>query len=227
MVLLPEDQILRFFASARDDISSYDQMKKDGYVKVKVKEPFIAFKKQIENPEEYAFPTLSEKIEIFCEHIAEMANPKLPPIPKYLTHKEHYDSPKANEYPLQLITPHNKRRTHSTLHDMPWLEEVEPHSVWINSLDAKRRSINNGDMVDVFNDRGRIRIPAKVTERIIPGAVCVYQGAWFNPNEDGIDISGCANVLVNDNYSPGGAFPSNSALVEIELTKKNSSGIKS
>ena len=224
---LPEKQILRALTAPRKDIKNYNKMKKDGYYKVKVEEPYIAFKDQIEDPKNHPFPTLSGKIEIYCEHIAEKNIPLMPPIPKYLSHEEHYDSAKAKIYPLQLLTPHNKRRTHSTLHNIPWLEEVEPHTVWINPVDAMKRNIDNGELVDVFNDRGRIRIPAKVTERIIPGSVCVYQGAWYNPNKDGVDLGGCANVLTNDNYSPGGAFPLNSSLVEIELSPKNKTeGIK-
>ena len=215
---LPEDQILRVLTAPRKDIKSYNKMKKDGYFKVKVEEPFVAFKEQIEDPENHSFPTLSGKIEIYSEHIAEKNNPLMPPIPKYLTHEEHYDSPKAKKYPLQLLTPHNKRRTHSTLNNIPWLEEVEPHAAWINPFDASKRNINNGDLIDVFNDRGRIRIRAKVTERIVPGAVCVYQGAWYNPDKEGIDHGGCANVLTQDNYSPGGSFPLNSSLVELELS---------
>ena len=221
---LNEDQILRLLTSARKDITSYDKMKKDGYFKVKVKEPFIAFKEQINEPEKNPFPTLSGKIEIFCDHLAEMKNPLIPPIPNYLSHNEHYDSPKAKTYPLQLLTPHNKRRTHSTLHNIPWLEEIESHCAWINSVDASERRIKNGDMVDVFNDRGRIRIPANVTERIMPGVVCVYQGAWYNPDKDGVDLGGCANVLTNNGQSPGGAIPMNSALVQVESSPKMEKG---
>jgi len=217
---LNEDQLLRMMSAQRKDIKNYDKMKEDGYWKVKVDEPFIAFKEQIEDPENNPFPTLSGKIEIYCEHIAEMNNPRIPPIPKYLSHDEHYDSPKAKIYPLQLLTPHNKRQTHSSLPNMPWLEEIEPHTVWINSQDATERGIIDGDMVDVYNDRGRIRIPATVTERIMPGVVRVTQGAWYNPDKDGVDLGGCANVLVNDGYSPGGALPCNSALVQIELSPK-------
>ncbi|MFW9826445.1 MAG: molybdopterin-dependent oxidoreductase [Candidatus Thorarchaeota archaeon] len=220
ILFLPEEQILRILTAPRKEIKNFNKFKKDGYYKLKVEEPYVAFKKQIEDPKNNPFPTLSGKIEIYCEHIAEKNNPLMPPIPKYQIHNEHYDSPKAKKYPLQLITPHNKRRTHSTLSMIPWLEEVEPHTVWINPIDATKRNINNGDLVDIFNDRGRIRIPAKVTERIIPGVVCVYQGAWYSPNKEGIDLGGCANVLTKDEYSPGGAFPMNSSLVEVVLTPK-------
>ncbi|MFX0006722.1 MAG: molybdopterin-dependent oxidoreductase [Candidatus Hermodarchaeota archaeon] len=223
ILYLQEDQILRLLSAPRKEIKSYNKFKKDGYYKVKVEEPFIAFKEQIKDPENNPFPTLSGKIEIYCEHIAEKKNPLMPPIPKYMTHDEHYNSPLAQKYPLQLLTPHNKRRTHSSLNNIPWLEEVETHSVWINSVDALKRNITHEDIVDIFNDRGRVRIPAKVTERIIPGAVCIHQGAWYNPNKEGIDLGGCANVLTNDIYSPGGAFPMNSSLVEIELSSVNKS----
>jgi len=221
ILYLPEDQILQLLSAPRKEIKNYKKFKKDGYFKVEIEEPFVAFKEQINDPENNPFPTLSGKIEIYCEYIAEKNNPLMPPIPKYLSHDEHYDSLKAKQYPLQLITPHNKRRTHSTLENIPWLKEVDDHVVWINTVDALKRNIKNGQLVDVFNDRGRIRIPAKVTERLIPGVVCVYQGAWYNPNKEGIDLGGCANVLTNDIYSPGGAVPLNSSLVEIELSPNN------
>jgi anaerobic dimethyl sulfoxide reductase subunit A len=214
---LPEDQILQIFTSPRKEIKSYQKMKKDGYYKVEVEEPFVAFKNQIEDPENYPFPTISGKIEIYCEHIAEKNIPLMPAIPKYFSHEEHYDSLLTKKYPLQLITPHNKRRTHTSLHNIPWLEEIESHAAWINPIDASLRNVRNGDLIDVYNDRGRVRIPAKVTDRISPGVVCVYQGAWYDPDENGVDRGGCANVLTKDAYSPGGAFPMNSALVEVNL----------
>jgi anaerobic dimethyl sulfoxide reductase subunit A len=101
------------------------------------------------------------------------------------------------------------------------MREIEPHAVWINPIDATVRSIKDGDMVDVYNDRGRIRIPAQVTERIVPGVVNVSEGAWYDPDEEGIDRGGCANVLTNDERSPGGALAMNTALVQVELAPQD------
>lgn len=212
-----EDELLRAIASYREDIADYEAMKHDGVLKIKIPEPIISFKKQVEDPEHNPFPTLSGKIEIYCEHLAEMDNAVIPPLPRYISHWENYDDPLSTRYPLQLLTTHYKTRAHSTWHNVPWMREIEPHSVWLNTVDAEARGIKDGDLVDVYNDRGRIRIPAQVTERIMPGVVNVSQGTWYHPDEEGVDYGGCANVLTNDEQSPGGAIPMNTTLVQVEL----------
>ena len=98
---------------------------------------------------------------------------------------------------------------------MPWLRELYLQSVYLNPVDAAVRNIRDGDTVHVFNDRGVIQVPAVVTERIMPGVVDVPQGAWYSPSARGVDHGGCANTLTKDVISPGGAFCSNTALVEV------------
>ena len=216
-----EDEILQGIAAGRNDIPDYNAMKRDGVLKIKMKEPIVSFREQIEDPDNASFPTLSGKIEIYCTHLAEMDDPKVPPIPKYMPHTESHDAPLAKQYPLQLITSHDKKRAHSTWHNVPWCNEIEPHAIWINPSDAKTRGIDNESLVDVFNDRGRVRIRAKVTERIMPGVVEIKQGVWYDPDENGIDRGGCANVLTRDDASPGGGHPMNSALVQLEPSPEN------
>ena len=218
---MTEDELLRGIVSAREDISDYDSLKRDGVLKISIPEPIVAFKKQIRDPKKNPFPTLSGKIEIHCDHLDEMDNPLIPAVPKYISHWENYDDPLKAVYPLQLLTTHHKTRAHSTWYNVPWMRDIEPHSVWINPVDADARSIKDGEMADVYNDRGRIRIPAKVTEFIMPGVVNVSQGAWFDPDEDGVDRGGCANVLTNDEQSPGGALAMNTALVQVEPSPKD------
>ncbi len=103
----------------------------------------------------------------------------------------------------------------SQFHTIPWLREILPQGVSISTKDAGERGIRDGDPVRVFNDRGEMVVPARVTERIRPGVVDVPQGAWFDPDENGVDRGGCSNVLSKDDSSPGGAFPTNTALVQV------------
>jgi anaerobic dimethyl sulfoxide reductase subunit A len=78
------------------------------------------------------------------------------------------------------------------------------------------RGINADDPVIVFNQRGKVRIPAYLTHRIMPGIVAMGEGAWYCPDSEGIDLNACANVLTRDLSSPGGALASNTCLVEVE-----------
>jgi len=170
----------------------------------------------MEEPEKHPFPTPSGKIEIYSQRIASFKRPEvIPPIPKYVATWEGVADPKRKDYPLQLITLHPPHRCHSQLYNIPWLRDLEQHVVWMNPADAKPRGIVDGEEVLVFNDRGTLRIRVRVTPRIIQGVVSLYEGAWYNPDPTGVDRGGCANVLTRDQHSPGGAFCSNTSLVDI------------
>ena len=215
-----EDEWLKMFVDLNPEyqqhIKDYDKFKKDGIHRVKLDDPIIAFKEQIDDIENNPFPTPSGKIEIFSQRVADLNKPDTPPIPKYLPTPEDRSDPLFEKYPLQLLTPHPKNRVHSELYMVPWLREVEEHRAWINPLDAKPRGLIDGDEIFVFNDRGKVAIKAWVTERIIPGVICIFEGAWYNPDKDGIDRGACANTLTKDAYSGGGAAVLNTSLVQIE-----------
>ncbi|MFC1981584.1 molybdopterin-dependent oxidoreductase [Chloroflexota bacterium] len=211
-----EDEWLRQVAAGIPDLTDYEAFKKAGGYKIKRDEPYTAFAEQIKDPEHNPFPTPSGKIEIYCQRLADMNEPLIPPIPKYIETWESTNDPLVRKYPLQLITTHFWRRAHTQYDNIPWLRELEPQAVKLNTIDADARGIKGGDLVRVFNDRGEMLLPARVTERIKPGVVDVPQGAWYAPDKNGIDRGGSANVLTKDEPSPGGAFPCNTALVQIE-----------
>ena len=210
-----EEELLKEMADT-SEIPDYEEFKREGIYRFRLSEPYVAFKKQIEDPANNPFPTPSGKIEIYSQQLADLNRPELPPIPTYVETWESRNDPLATKYPLQLITTHFKRRANNQFDNIPWLRELEPQAVLISSQDAQTRGVSDGDMVRVFNDRGEMVIPARVTERIMPGVVDVPHGAWYRPDENGVDRGGCANVLTNDTYSPGGAFAYNTALVQIE-----------
>jgi len=215
-----EDQWLREFVTKAPDMATeipdYDGFKNESVHRVSISEPIVAFSKQIKDFENNPFPTPSGRIEIYSQRLADLNNRLLPPIPKYVETWEGLSDPLAKTYPLQLITPHAKTRVHSQMGNLPWLMEIERQSAWLNAADAETRGIADGDEVMVFNDRGKMIITAKVTERIMPGVVSITEGASYDPDEGGRDRGGCANVLTRDAFSPAGAFPINTALVQIE-----------
>lgn len=215
-----EDEWLKMLVELNPEyqkhIKDYEIFRREGIHRIKLPEPIVAFKEQIEDIENCPFPTPSGKIEIYSQRVADLNNPMCPPIPKYLTTPEDRNDPLFEKYPLQLITPHPKNRVHSEMYMVEWLREVEPHRAWINPTDAERRGIKDGDEIYVFNDRGKVAITAWLTERIIPGVICIFEGAWYAPDQKGIDRGACANTLTNDAYSGGGAAVMNSCLVQVE-----------
>ncbi len=214
-----EDEWLRdIFEHSSDmvrDIPDYDAFRRQGQHKFQTPGPLVAFEKEVRDPENNPFPTPSGKIEIFSQRLADIDSPLTPPIPSYIEPWEGPSDPLREKFPLQLITVHFKRRAHSTFDNTPWLRELEAQRVQIGTLDARERGIRDGDLVRVFNARGEMRIPAWVTERIMTGVVAIPEGAWYDPDENGVDLGGCVTVLSRDQISPGGAFPTNTALVQV------------
>jgi anaerobic dimethyl sulfoxide reductase subunit A len=209
-------QLVQGMGDVMEEVGDFETFKKNGVHKIRLPSPRLCFDKQIEDLENNPFPTPSGKIEIHCQRIADLNNPDIPPTPKYIEPWEGPGDPLREKYPLQLITIHHKTRAHSCFDNNPWLTELESQSLWISTRDAQSRGINNGDEVRVFNDRGETIVQARVTERIMPGVVALGEGAWYRPDKKGQDRAGSPNVLTRDQYSPGGAFPVNTSLVQVE-----------
>jgi anaerobic dimethyl sulfoxide reductase subunit A len=197
-----------------------------------VTKPAIAFEDFRRDPENHPLNTPSGKIEIFSQQLYNFGNPdEVPPIPKYIQEWENpfdnfraersnevaqskptrpstTDSAKSappsaqGEYPLQALGHHTLARVHSTHDNNDWLDEAFPQRVFINPIDANERGIRDGDLVRVWNERGELVISARVTPRILPGVVDIPQGAWWSPDENGVDFGGCINVLTSERWTP-------------------------
>lgn len=179
--------------------------------------PRVPFKEQIENPEENKFNTPSGKIEIFSKQLYDMKHEEIPAIPRYIPSWEGPEDEITEKYPLQLIGWKQKNRANSVHYDHPWLEKIAHQQMWMNPIDAEKRGIKQGDRVKVYNDRGATMIEVKVTSRIMPGVVAIPTGAYYQPDENGVDQNGCSNVLTTDRMTPlahGNAH--HTCLVEVE-----------
>ncbi|MBW1767869.1 MAG: molybdopterin-dependent oxidoreductase [Deltaproteobacteria bacterium] len=164
--------------------------------------PYVMF-------EDKRFETPSGRMEFYAEQYAK-AGEALP------SHKESLEaspfSEKAKEYPLIFFSTHSRWRFNSCFQNSKWVREFNPEpELEINPADTEIRGISQGDMVEVFNDRGRCRVKAKVTPGIRPGIVNIKQGFWVKEFEEGShnhlthntinevqDMNGLANIPYND-----------------------------
>jgi anaerobic dimethyl sulfoxide reductase subunit A len=191
-------------------------------------EPAIAFADFRRNPQKFPLNTPSGKIEIFSKQLYDLGNPdEIPAVPKYI---QEWESPfgepsPENKYPLQAIGHHTLSRVHSTLDNNDWLKEAFPQRVFINPLDATERNIKNGDEIKVYNERGALVLPCRITARIMPGVVDIPQGAWYAPDQEGLDHGGDVNVLTSHKWTPF-AFGStqHTLMVQVQHFKSKSKG---
>ncbi len=202
---------------------SWEEFKQHGVYKFTFDKPLVAFRTQIEQG--MPFQTPSGKIEILCTELAGITDwaktrygYHIPSIPKWIDPWESLNSPKTSQFPFHLISPHPRWRTHSIFNNCSWLRETYEQEVTLNASDAKRLGIRTGDTVEVWNERGRVVVPVYVTERCMPGVAVLFEGAWLDLDENGIDRAGNPDMLTLDAPSPAGAFAYNTVLVNIAKT---------
>lgn len=183
------------------ELPDYDTFRENSCHVFKNNYPRVNFLENIRDG--VPFDTPSGKIEIFSKTLYDMGRKDIPGAPGHIYCPEGPEDPLQKKYPLQLIAYHTKRRCHSQHNENPLLEELDPSRIWISTEDARERGINDGDIAEVFNDRGIIRLPAKVTDRIYRGVVAVSEGGWYKEASDGADIGGCINTLtMSDKATP-------------------------
>ncbi|MBN2060991.1 MAG: molybdopterin-dependent oxidoreductase [Deltaproteobacteria bacterium] len=199
-------------------------------------EPWTGWDKQIK--EGKSFHTKSGKIELFSELVADESRrgksehydsfgtliENLPadwgtmtPSPTYMKTIRGMDDPMVKEYPIMLLTSHSRYRVHYVFWDHPMLRDhVYRHRVWINVYDARKRGIRDNDLIVVFNDRGKVVMPAYVTQRIMPGVALLHHGGNYQPDKNGIDFGAAASTLMGGDSDSCFAPARATNLVQIE-----------
>ena len=169
--LFTDDETL--LASALRDVD-IEAMRRDGFVRLSVAEDFRPYA-------DGGFATASGR--------AELGGDLWPT-----------DVPAPSGLPFALLTPKQHTRFlntsyshgHGALEGGPFVE--------IDPADAARLGITDGDRVRVFNERGELHLPARVSDRVRPGVVAVPWGWWSEHHDDGAT----ANELTNDELADWG-----------------------
>ncbi|EHL09094.1 molybdopterin oxidoreductase [Desulfitobacterium hafniense DP7] len=198
----------------------WEEFLKKPVVRVEIEEPYYPYKSAKEE-NITPFETPSGKVEFYASTLANVGKEEtrygglVEPMPVWEPHymkepaNDSFYHPKTAQYPLALNTPVSVYRQHSCNDQNPRLRECYRHAVWMNPVDAKARGIKDGDKTRVFNELGEMIIPAYVTNKTIPGTVCIYHGSWYTPGAVktetmpyGIDTRGACNLLIGDTHLP-------------------------
>jgi anaerobic selenocysteine-containing dehydrogenase len=74
--------------------------------------------------------------------------------------------------------------------------------VWMNDQDGARLGIKDGDIIEMRNPVGAVRVAAKLTKRAAKGYIALDQGGWYDPDPiDGVDDGGCMNTIMTSRGS--------------------------
>lgn len=145
----------------------YEELKKKGYVKMNVSK---------NNTFPHHVPTPSKKVEFYSER---MKKDGLPPVPVFKPIQ------KEKEFPLMFISGPNHQFLNSTFGNMDSLKKLEGKPrLHIHPTDAQQRGIKTDDPVIVYNQRGRCRLFANVTNDCLEGTV-ITQGLWWEDEKIG------------------------------------------
>jgi len=156
------------------------------------------------------FKTPSGRIEIYKEELLKHGAE----IPYYREPVE--ASPKNPiyaKYPLTLLFSHSRHRIHSTFANLTRAKQHEPEPlVEISPDDAARRGLANGQLVRVYNQRGRVELMCRLNADLRPGVVVISEGSWVKDFPKGEPYS-----LTHEQVSPtSDNYAFFDTLVEIE-----------
>lgn len=113
-----------------------------------------------EDPEMNPLDTVSGKIELHCQALADSVTEAGwnigSPIAKYDLPTEGYEATFSDwthkikgPYPLKVCSYHGRRQTHSNMGNVPWLRESFENNLLMNPVDAELRGVKEQDTVRV------------------------------------------------------------------------------
>jgi anaerobic selenocysteine-containing dehydrogenase len=165
------------------------------------------------------FGTPSGKGELFSAALAEQG---LDPLPSFTPPKESRHNP-DRAYPLEFLGRKADNYMNSTFANLPphqKMESAHTGRLEIHPDDAARRGIREADAVEVFNDRGRIRLVAQIHTGV-PVGVVASRLNWNKLSHNGSNV----NALTSERLTDIGRGPTfYSTLVEVERVESSQHG---
>jgi anaerobic selenocysteine-containing dehydrogenase len=123
----------------------------------------------------------------------------------------------ATEYPLEFLPRKADNYMNSTFANIPVHQRMEAKTAGVlemHTTDAEPRGIANGDEVEVFNSRGRVKLRAHVNGHVGAGVVAARL-EWNKLTRDGANINALTSERLTD---IGGGATFYSTLVEVRKT---------
>jgi anaerobic selenocysteine-containing dehydrogenase len=202
-LFVPDDELLDLgLAPLADDDRT--ALRRDGFVRLPLPEDLRPYARG-------GFATADGRARLSSPELAARGIDPLP------THASPEERRGANAFPLVLLTTKSHTRFLNTSYShLPKHGPAEgAPRLEITADDATVRGIADGDEVRVWNDRGELRLSARVSTVIRPGVVSIPFGWWEHQHGGGV-----ANSLTNDALTDfGGGVAFHDTRVEVAATQ--------
>ncbi len=168
------------------------------------------------------FATPSGKVEFYSETLAAHG---LDPLPGFTPPTEsRHTAGDGAAYPLEFLPRKADNYMNSTFANLPVHQKMENGhhaTLEMNADDAAARNIADGDLVEVFNSRGSIRLTARVTgngHASVPAGVVASRLSWNKLSPDGHNVNMLTSQRLTD-LGEGATFYSTLVQVRKETSK--------
>ena len=163
------------------------------------------------------FHTASGKAELYNPALAAQG---LDPVAEFTPPEESRHSQRATSFPLELLARKADNFLNSTFSNVPSVQKLEETGLLeIHPSDARKRAIQDGDSVRIFNGRGELLLRARVNGAVQPGVVAAVLN-WAKLTAGGSNINALTSEKLTD---MGNSATFYSVLVEVELATPTSS----
>ncbi len=202
------------------DMPDFETFWEAGYARVPVKAHHTYLAEYRDDPGANALATESGRIVLGSETLAKLGYDDCLSHPAWIEPAEWLG--KATPDELHLVSHQPEGRLHSQLetgiasraHKRNGREQAK-----LNSQDAGRLGIADGQTIRLWNERGACLATATLTDTVMAGVVVLPTGAWLTPvGNSGLDIAGNPNVLTLDvpTSSFGQGCSAHTCLVHVE-----------
>jgi len=194
------------------DHITLDALREKGHIPLKMHlepetNPFLPFTAE----QKGNLPTPTGKIEFFSETLAAQG---LDGAPSFQPPTESRWGKGAQRLPLEFLGRKADNYMNSTFAHLEGHRKMEARTsqrLEMHPLDAQFRGIVDGDLVQVWNERGSLRLTALVNGSVPPGVVAARMD-WAKFNPDGNTVNALTSERLTD---LGGGATFYSALVEV------------
>ena len=138
------------------------------------------------------FATPSGKLEFYASHLAAQG---LPPMPDWAP--DAGEAADAARWPLRLLTAPGYYQSHTAFSGNERLRKRQgPPVAILHPFEAERRSLRDGEAVELYNDRGTVGLTLRVSDEVPAGVVLVP-----GQRPSGEARQGTVNLITSDRYT--------------------------